>query len=565
MRTIPAIQLLILFTVIIAATSTAVNIPFLYPNPAYAQQASFSNPIPIDNGPGDQDDPHVAASSFGNNVYVSYSSEIFGGSNVLFARSSDGGTSFNTPHISLSKNGFSYLSYVVAVNGNDVYVVWTNVTAAGSHIYLAKSTDGGVMFGSPVQVDHIDHGGEARLPRAAVSGNNVYVVWQDFTHPSSLDQEIFAAVSKDGGNTFSSPVDISNTVGTLSKSPSIAASGNNEYVVWDDCNPNGTNCKILYNKSNDGGVTFATPVTLTDPESALPDISVQGSIVYIVYGREFLTSQNVQDRDIFLIKGTDTSTGATIFGNPFDLSNDLHVDNNPRIDTSGSNVVVQWEDRDSTAQVPHFDVVAVGSTDGGATFGSRTSVTSNSFPTSDSLVNDVAISGNNIYSTWSVDRVDVYFAKGILTPTTTPAEGIQKLIDTINSLHVDKGTKTSLNGPLSNAIKLLTDNDPSNDADVCNKLDSFLSQVNAKEANGQLTSQQAADLRQQATTIETSLGCSSSSSITSTTTATNNNYQNNNDIVRAPSTTSLAREQQQEQALINLRNQAENDSLSSIP
>ena len=78
--------------------------------------------------------------------------------------------------------------------------------------------------------------------------------------------------------------------------------------------------------------------------------------------------------------------------------------------------------------------------------------------------------------------------------------------------------------------------------------------MNADEANGRLTSQQAADLRQQATAIEASLGCSS----TATTTAT----ANNND---QESSTSSAREQQQEQALINLRNQAENNSLSVNP
>jgi len=47
--------------------------------------------------------------------------------------------------------------------------------------------------------------------------------------------------------------------------------------------------------------------------------------------------------------------------------------------------------------------------------------------------------------------------------------------------------------------------------------------VNAKGNNGQLTSQQAADLRQQATAIESSLGCSSTS--TTMTTAGNNNDQ----------------------------------------
>jgi hypothetical protein len=62
-------------------------------------------------------------------------------------------------------------------------------------------------------------------------------------------------------------------------------------------------------------------------------------------------------------------------------------------------------------------------------------------------------------------------------------------------------------------------------------------------------------LRQQATAIETSLGCPSSSAATMTT-ATNNNDQG------SKSSSSTSREQQQEQALINLRNQVENNALS---
>ncbi|MGA9843898.1 MAG: hypothetical protein WBP64_11165 [Nitrososphaeraceae archaeon] len=38
-----------------------------------------------------------------------------------------------------------------------------------------------------------------------------------------------------------------------------------------------------------------------------------------------------------------------------------------------------------------------------------------------------------------------------------------------------------------------------NDAAACNILDAFLHHVNADEGNGQLTQQQASDLRQQAT------------------------------------------------------------------
>jgi 6-phosphogluconate dehydrogenase len=95
------------------------------------------------------------------------------------------------------------------------------------------------------------------------------------------------------------------------------------------------------------------------------------------------------------------------------------------------------------------------------------------------------------------------------------------------------------------------------DVPICNLLNAFLDQVDQKQTSGQLTSAQATDLRQQATAIETSLGCSSTSTSTTMTATTNGSGQES-------TSTSSTREQQQEQDLINQRNLAEQDALSSM-
>jgi hypothetical protein len=76
-------------------------------------------------------------------------------------------------------------------------------------------------------------------------------------------------------------------------------------------------------------------------------------------------------------------------------------------------------------------------------------------------------------------------------------------------MHLSKGTTTSLEAPLRVTARLLNAN---NDVAACNTLGAFLDQVNAKEANGQLTLQEGANLRQQATDIQHSVGCFSPSS-----------------------------------------------------
>ena len=310
---------------------------------------------------------------------------------ILFTRSTDCGASFSTPiPVSNDIPGSSFLFLnAIDANGDNVYVVWTRVTDVSS-IYVAKSSNGGVTFSNPVQVES---GGNARAPVIAVSGTNVYVAWQDFsTSPMGLESEIFFAASIDGGNTFSTPVNVSDNPPTFSRTPSIAASGNNVFVVWSDCNTSGLNCRTLYAKSNDAGLTLTAPVAISDPESFLPDISVLGNTVYVVYSQY---SQNPQLREVFLIKGTDAVNGGTIFGDSVNLSDSPTFNQNPRIDVSGNNVAIQWEHRDPSDPDPHWEVVFVGSTDGGVTFGSQTSVTGNSFPTSNANLNDIAISGEH--------------------------------------------------------------------------------------------------------------------------------------------------------------------------
>jgi hypothetical protein len=62
-----------------------------------------------------------------------------------------------------------------------------------------------------------------------------------------------------------------------------------------------------------------------------------------------------------------------------------------------------------------------------------------------------------------------------------------------------------LEAPLNAALAQLNRN---HDTSVRNQLNTFLNQVNAKQTNGQLTPQQAADLSQQAKAIQQGIGCS---------------------------------------------------------
>jgi hypothetical protein len=76
-----------------------------------------------------------------------------------------------------------------------------------------------------------------------------------------------------------------------------------------------------------------------------------------------------------------------------------------------------------------------------------------------------------------------------------------------------------LEAPLNAALAQLNRN---HDTPACNQLNAFLNQVNAKQNNGQLTSQQAAEITQQATAIQQAIGCSNTSGLGQTNQLLNN-------------------------------------------
>src|SRR3712207_9512147 len=85
-----------------------------------------------------------------------------------------------------------------------------------------------------------------------VSGINVYVVWEDTSNGG--DSDIFFRVSNDNGETFEPPIDLSSNTG-LAFSPQMIVSGNSVYVVWQDTS-NGGDSDIFFRVSNDNGETF---------------------------------------------------------------------------------------------------------------------------------------------------------------------------------------------------------------------------------------------------------------------------------------------------------------------
>lgn len=237
---------------------------------------TFSQTKNISNSSGSCYEPQIAVS--GEMVYVVWRQRIPGFENeeIFFSRSGDFGQTFSERQ-NISNTPAESRHPQIAVSGENVYVVWDDWSQPGGEIFFVVSNDNGQTFSQPENISH--NTGSSHYPQIAASADNVYVVWFDYSVP--INSDIFFARSIDNGQTFSEPQNISNNT-RRSRYPQIAFSGDNVYVVWRNTVTEDIifgNYNIFFAVSNDNGETFSQPenVSHMDGSNRDPQIAVSSS------------------------------------------------------------------------------------------------------------------------------------------------------------------------------------------------------------------------------------------------------------------------------------------------
>jgi hypothetical protein len=255
-------------------------------------------------------------------------------------------------------------------------------------------------------------------PQIAVSDNDVYVIWAEFTTSNNIqvkladsttgNWDIFFRSSNDNGATFSDTINLSNNAGESGRHR-IAVSDNNVYVVWHH------NGDIFFRSSNDNGATFSDTINLSnnpvsentvDPNdnagnetstkrSDLPQIAVSDNDVYVIWANYI-----PGDYDIFFRSSNDN--GAT-FSNAVNLETSFGLADLPQVAVSDNHVYVTWHDY-SLAE--GLDIFFRASNDNGATFGTAVSLIRNVGYTASS---PLVVSSNNVYVVSAVGNIDIFF------------------------------------------------------------------------------------------------------------------------------------------------------------
>ena len=176
--------------------------------------------------------------------------------------------------------------------------------------------------------------------QVSTSGENVYIVWQESVGSNEAkDYDIFFIVSRDGGATFTSPINLSNNKG-FSEHPQISASRNNVYIVWVDDNNTGYR-EVLFRKSSDNGRSFEPVSQLSKDkvDSFNAEIDSYDSNVYVVWN-EF---QNNYRNNIFFVE---SRNNGTVF-NVAKRFEDADKYSYPKIAAFGDYQYIVWNARNS--------------------------------------------------------------------------------------------------------------------------------------------------------------------------------------------------------------------------
>jgi len=258
---------------------------------------------------------------------------------------------FSIPLSITNTETFLYNSSMVT-DGTAILVVYEEGVFLQTDVFIIKSTDGGTTWSSPVNISN--SAASSEKPTIITFGTNILVTWYDF---SSGNNEILFSKSTDGGATWSSPVNLSNDA-TSSEGPSITIGGTNILITW--FNNDVGNSEILFSKSTDGGTTWSSPFSIsnTESQSTQPTIITFGTDILITWTEHIVDSQ-----EVVFSKSTD---GGVTWSSPFSISNTVSQSTQPAIITFGTDILITWTEFIVYSQ----EVVFSKSTDGGVTWSS---------------------------------------------------------------------------------------------------------------------------------------------------------------------------------------------------
>ncbi|MFN4133849.1 MAG: sialidase family protein, partial [Candidatus Hadarchaeales archaeon] len=256
------------------------------------------------------------------------------------------------------------------------------------------------------------------------SGNAVYLAWEEVwweseTRYHSPPYVLFYKYSIDAGQTWSDAVQVETDISFETGSPSLVIGKDKLRIIYGSNEVAVNNWELYSVNSTDAGSSWGNKTRLTNDQSGdsrFPVAAGTGATVHVVWwdDRDDLTKDRrgypplepTGNYEIYYKRSTD---GGATWGSDTRLTSDSGISRDPTIATAGQDVYVVWADnRDG-----NYEIYFKQSNDGGATWSEDVRLTNNSRR---SYYPSVAVDGaGNVHVVWWDDRdgnKEIYYKKG---------------------------------------------------------------------------------------------------------------------------------------------------------
>lgn len=237
---------------------------------------TWTVPVRVNNDAGgaNQADPAITLDA-SNRIAIAWTDARNANNDIFFAKSADGGLSFSSNVRVNDVTTNSQAEPDVAVdhaNPNLIHVVWTDARAApaGTDIFYANSTDGGLSFNPSQRVNNDGAGGPEQVqPAIEVAPNaDAYAIWTDARGGAASGRDIYFSKSANRGATWNPNIrvnDDSTSLNVPQQEPTMAVdSGGTIYAAWTDSRNANTGSDIYASRSTNAGSSFTSSVKVND-------------------------------------------------------------------------------------------------------------------------------------------------------------------------------------------------------------------------------------------------------------------------------------------------------------
>jgi hypothetical protein len=250
----------------------------------------FEDPVRVDDAPGLSGHPALHPQTIMDDNWLLYSvwaddRDNDGRFDVCFARSLDTARSWSTPSQTLSRDPSLYCVFPwLAVDEENLYVVWQAWRGNDWRVYITRSTDAGETWTTPAEVSGLTVVNDFRSginfgpqPKLAVDSRSspdttfLYLIWAD---NATGTIQIKLGRSADGGATFTDLGVVDRNPDNVNRNPYVAVDAQGRvHCAWAR-GTSGSNQDphpwIGYNRSLDRGATFlASDLVINDDQTGV--------------------------------------------------------------------------------------------------------------------------------------------------------------------------------------------------------------------------------------------------------------------------------------------------------